>query len=144
MFRPDPKSEPRPKKRIKALKRTPLKKKPYTLKRSAIKKKPRKVTGELELFRIIYFERKGICQVTGKKINFSVNSFMHILGKGTRPDLRLKKDNILHVISDFHYNYDNNSKAKTLERYPAAEWIYELKDQLKEKYRAAATGNKAI
>jgi hypothetical protein len=107
---------------------------PIVVKRSFIKPKPRKTTGEYTLFLKIYAERKGICQITGEQIPFNINSFLHILGKGAYPSLRLLENNILMVKSEIHHLYDNSSKEKLLEKYPRAYIIYELKDKLRYEY----------
>lgn len=94
----------------------------------------RKPTGEYKLFLEIYAERKGICQITGKQLQFDIWSFLHILSKGAYSSLRLCEENILLVDRDIHDLYDHSSKEKLLEKYPAAIMIYELKDKLRYKY----------
>lgn len=108
--------------------------KTYPVRSSQIKNKPRKATGELQLFMSIYAECKGICQITKKQIPFDVNSFMHILGKGAYPSLRLERTNILMVDKRIHDLYDNQGKEKLLRQFPEASIIYELKDKLRSKY----------
>lgn len=114
-FNPDPKKYSQPKQ-------------PKKLKRE------RKVTGELALFKEIFIERKGVCEITGQKIEFHPISFMHILAKGAYPRFRLKKDNILMVIPDIHELYDNGSKEYLLSVYPEAIIIFEEKELLKIEY----------
>ena len=56
----------------------------------------RKPTGELELFKEIWYERKHICADCGSEIRFfSHSNFHHILAKSREPKLRLVKENIL-------------------------------------------------
>ena len=99
-----------------------------------IKTKIRKPTGELQLFLKRYSECKGLCQITNKQIPFSVDCFMHILGKGSYPSLRLNEDNFLFVNSRIHQLYDCEGKEKLLREFPEAIVIYELKDKLRANY----------
>ena len=99
-----------------------------------IKPKVRKPTGELQLFLKRYSECKGLCQITNQQIPFSVDCFMHILGKGSYPSLRLNEDNFLFVNSRIHQLYDCEGKEKLLREFPEAIVIYELKDKLRANY----------
>ncbi len=119
-MRSDPKPEPR-------------KKKPKTfLKRTPIKKSFRKATGELIFFKTRYIELKGKSQLTDKWLPFDIKHFAHVLSKGSRPDLRLNRNNIVHAEFDFHFSYDNNSKAETLKLYPQSTWVFDLREKLKQ------------
>ena len=104
------------------------------IKSKQIKPKIRKPTGELQLFLKRYSECKGLCQITNKQIPFSVDCFMHILGKGSYPSLRLNEDNFLFVNSRIHQLYDCEGKEKLLREFPEAIIIYELKDKLRANY----------
>lgn len=94
----------------------------------------KKPTGELQMFKEVFKERGGKCQVTGRVIEFHPMSFLHILSKGAYPAFRLKKENIYMVIPDIHDLYDNASKLHLLSKYPKAEIIYHKKDELKIEY----------
>lgn len=94
----------------------------------------RKPTGELNLFLKIYADRKGICEITGKQLAFDVSCFMHILGKGSYPSLRLMEENIMMVDKAIHDLYDNQARDKLLVKYPTANVIYERKEKLKFNY----------
>lgn len=94
----------------------------------------KKPTGELAVFKEIYVEQKGCCKITGKKIDFHPDCFMHILSKGAYPNFRLYKKNIWFVEDEIHYLYDNSSQEKLLQHYPGAIKIYEQKDVLKIEY----------
>lgn len=98
------------------------------------KNKPRKPTGELQLFLKIFADCKGICQITKKQIPFDISSFMHILGKGSYPSLRLERSNIIFCDKRIHDLYDNQGKEKLLRQFPEASIIYQLKDELRSKY----------
>lgn len=97
-------------------------------------KKARKVTGELDLFREIFTERGGRCEITGEKLVFDPWCFAHILGKKAYPKFRLLKENIAMVKADLHTLYDNGSQEKLLEKYPGAIEIYHRKESLKTLY----------
>src|SRR3990167_8942930 len=99
--------------------------------KTGIKQKIKEPTGELKVFKEIYVERVGKCQVTGEKILFHPISFMHILSKGSNPRLRLRKENIYMVIPEIHDLYDNGSREHLISIYPKAKKIYELKEKLK-------------
>ena len=101
---------------------------------SQIKNKPRKPTGELQLFMKIFAECKGVCEITNKQIPFNVSSFLHILGKGAYPSLRLVRENIKFVDPRIHDLYDNQGREKLLKQFPEAVIIYELKDELRSRY----------
>jgi len=103
-------------------------------KKKGLKQKERKPTGELALFKEIFLERNGKCQITGRDVIFDPMSFMHILSKGAYPKFRLKKENILLVEPEIHYIYDNSDKETLLFEYPKAKIIYEIKEELKIEY----------
>lgn len=123
-FNPQPKSYSKPKEK------------------KGLKQKPKAPTGELELFKKIYEKRKGLCGITKEWIPFHVESFMHILSKGSAPSFRLEEYNILMVQREIHRLYDNSSKEKLLEKYPKAAIIYEIKEMLKERYDNYAKNKK--
>jgi hypothetical protein len=107
-----------------------------------VKSQERKPTGELELFKKIYEQRKGICAITKEWVPFHVESFMHVLSKGAFPSFRLEEYNILLVQREVHRLYDNSSREKLLEKYPSAVIIYDLKDALKQRYKWYADNKK--
>ena len=74
------------------------------------------------------------CELTGKPLDFNVNCFAHILGKGAYPSFRLYKPNIIMVQARVHHLYDNSSKEKLLAEFPQAVKIYEAKDKLRYEY----------
>jgi len=97
-------------------------------------KKGRKTTGEIVLFRQIYTERRGKCEITGAKLEFHPIHFLHILAKGPYPKFRLRKDNIIMAITEIHHLYDGGSREYLLSMYPKAAIIYDKKDRLKMEY----------
>src|SRR3990167_10654357 len=110
-FRPDPKvySQPKPPK--------------------GLKQKAKEPTGELTLFRIIFLERGGKCEITGHHIEFHPGCFGHILSKGSHPKFRLYKKNIIMCLQEIHQLYDCSSKEYLLSVYPKAKIIYDLKEE---------------
>ena len=94
----------------------------------------KKPTGELAMFKAIFLELKGKCEITGNTIEFHPISFAHILSKGAYPSFRLKRSNIIMVMPEIHELYDNASKLHLLSKYPAAEVIYERKEKLIQEY----------
>lgn len=97
-------------------------------------KRARKATGELELFKSIYVELNGKCQITGKQLPFNVCNFAHALSKKAYPSFRLLRENICHCDPQIHFLYDNSSKEKLLAYEPRAILLYELKDKLRYLY----------
>jgi hypothetical protein len=96
--------------------------------------KPKGPTGELVVMKEVYLERKGVCQVTGQKIEFHPKNCLHVLSKGAYPRFRLYKKNIVLAIDDVHDLYDNSSREFLLSKYPKAKLIYDLKDELRIEY----------
>jgi hypothetical protein len=84
------------------------------------------------LFLKIYEETKGRCEVTGQWQPFNPKNFAHLIAKGSRPDLRLVRENVAHVLFDIHYAYDSLGKEALLEQYPEAQLMYDRKEKLKE------------
>lgn len=95
------------------------------------KRKANGGTGELALFVEIYREAKGCCEITGQWQPFDPKNFAHLLSKGTRPDLRLERSNVKHILYDYHYAYDNMGKEDVLKQFPEAAVLYEWKEKLK-------------
>jgi len=112
----------------------PYEKKYSTPKEKKTISKKREPSGELTLFRQIYEQRKGLCQVTWQRVDFHPTSFLHVLSKGAYPRFRLYKKNIVMTLPDIHHLYDNGSKEYLLSIYPKAIFIYDLKDELKTEY----------
>lgn len=124
MFRPDPKPEPREKKKRKPLKRSPLK----------YKKEP---TGERNVFAEILKERGAISQISGTRIGFmSPANFIHVLAKGQNkfPKFKLYKKNIIIGTWNEHHQYDNGSHEE-LRKNPLWKWVFKLRDELIEEYK---------
>lgn len=95
------------------------------------KRKSNGGSGEAKLFVEIYKELKGRCEISGEYLTYDPKNFMHILSKGSRPDLRLSRDNVRHVKFEYHYGYDNVPKDIFLKEYPEAAIIYEWKEEAK-------------
>ena len=90
----------------------------------------RKKTGELELFKEIWAERPHKCSVCGEVLPvFTVRFFAHVLSKGSRPDLRLEKENILIMCYPHHWTYDHATNRAVDD--PLYNKVFELKEKLK-------------
>ncbi len=105
-FRPDPKPP----------KREPKSKKPLV--RTAIKKKF-VVTGEKDVFEIIWSEREHICTNCKTYLGEDAQAwfFAHIKSKKKFPELRLEKTNIMLHCLICHHEYDNGTKEKYNKRF---------------------------
>lgn len=89
---------------------------------------------EKDIFLEIWEEREHVSELTGAALTSEplAQYFAHILPKGTYPELRLKKDNIILVTLDEHYQIDHQThKAK---EHPQLKRFFELQQQLKERY----------
>tara|TARA_R110000751_G_scaffold291829_1_gene399005 strand:+ start:1805 stop:2257 length:453 start_codon:yes stop_codon:yes gene_type:complete len=108
------------------------KRKASPIKKSKIKKVYKK-TGELQLFKEIWEERTRVCFVSGETLKgFSVQSFAHILPKGSYPSLRLSKLNIVLLTPENHYKYDHQvDKAKEDSRFDK---LFCLRQELTSEY----------
>lgn len=124
MFRPYPKSGPKPKKEKKPIKRTPLKKK-------------FKKTGQIEIFEEIAAEREWRCYVTGNVLKeLKPINFMHVLAKGLNkyPKMKLHKPNIQLVEDDVHFRWDHCPRSE-LYKDPRFDKLFDLELRLKREYK---------
>jgi hypothetical protein len=98
-------------------------------------KRARKVTGELELFKEIWEERKHVSYVSGVELGeFNVCFFAHILSKGAYPRYRLRKDNIILLTFDEHQLLDFASHK--INGDPNWDEVMYLKEKLKKEYNS--------
>ncbi len=84
----------------------------------------KKVTGELELFKEIWTERKHVSHFSGALIaEFDVEYFMHVLPKGKNqyPHFKLYKKNIVLGTRDEHYMHHN---------IPRSEWPANFRNEI--------------
>lgn len=103
-------------------------------KKMPVKVKRHKVSGEMEVFKMIWEERPHHCQVC--KVNLPVFdhwNYAHCLAKSTYNKFRLLKENIILMCRDCHTQYDTGSTKDD----PKFEWVLELKQKLKMKYYGA-------
>lgn len=83
------------------------------LDKKKLKRRPQS-TGELAVFKSIWLERPHVCVKCGRVLEEPPKAgyFSHIKSKGSRPDLRLDKDNIelvclaCHARHEFGFNYE--------------------------------------
>lgn len=95
--------------------------------------------GERPLFEQIAKERPHICFVTRRRVNvykkdgsLDVRCFVHVVSKGSRPDLRLLKENIQIALPMVHTIYDrgNERERKEMEKYEGWGKLLELHDKI--------------
>lgn len=104
-----------------------------------LKKGKREPSGELAMFKEIFLERNGVCEITGLSIDFHPISFAHILPKSHYERFRLNKKNIIMVIPEIHLLLDGGTKEQLLKKYPKAAKIYDLREELKQQYNLLST-----
>ena len=109
-------------------------------------KKPKvaKNYGEKLVFEMITNEREHVSFISGVHVPCIAHNFAHVLAKGKYPKLRLKKDNIVLLSQDEHYQFDfgtEESRKKyadkmLLEHNVVVDWqkLYDYKEKLKKKY----------
>jgi 5-methylcytosine-specific restriction endonuclease McrA len=90
--------------------------------------KKRKKTGELELFKTIWAEKKRwACQNCNKPLGsqMSVGYMSHIIPKGKAPELRLERENIKVVCFPCHnlYEFGTLDKLKDF-KLTDEQWAY--------------------
>jgi len=99
----------------------------------------RKVTGEGKVFAEIIAERsiggKTYSQVNGELIeNPNHTNCAHLLSKKMFPEFRTRKDNIVILTFDQHYELDMGLKSK-LQKDPKWNWVWEKIEELKQEYK---------
>lgn len=106
-----------------------------------LSKKPfkfvKKSTGEKIVFEQIWNERPHVSQISGEPIREAkAINFMHVLAKGQNkyPKFKLLKQNILLVTDQEHHYWDN--QRDMVENDARWLWVYQLENDLKEKYKA--------
>jgi len=112
----------------------PISNKPSkSIKRTSIKSKFPKPTGELQLFKEIWEERKHVSEISGQPLGeFNVHMFSHILTKGAYKKFRLRKDNIKLVTPEEHDLWEfHRDKIK---ENPAWGWVYTRYEELRYEY----------
>ena len=90
---------------------------------------------QLDLFREIWLEREHKSIVSGTPLYFDVQCFAHVLGKGSYPGFKLKKENIVLMTPPEHHVYDARTDlARTIEGFDK---VFELADKLRTEYHEA-------
>lgn len=88
------------------------------------------VDTDLAFFREIWAEREHKCEVTGEELNeFNVAYFSHVLTKGAYPAFRHKKENIVLMTPDIHFEWEFTDRKN-----PKLAWVKDLAQALKEEY----------
>jgi len=97
----------------------------YQVKRKPLKKVKKQPTGEYNVFLEIWDEREHVCVNCKQDLDRFVDEetgspspmlFSHIKSKGSRPDLRLDKNNIELLCPDCHHIYEFCGKEEFLKR----------------------------
>ena len=102
----------------------------------AKRKKKKKVykdkgTEQRDMLIEIWAEREHISELSGQHLgdDMSVWFFAHILPKGTYPDMKLNKDNIMLLTPEEHYRVDHETHLAKLE--PLYKPFFDKFDELK-------------
>lgn len=90
----------------------------------------KKYTGELDLFKEIWDERKHVSEISGKPVLFDPKCFHHILTKGAYPELRLNKDNIIILTKSEHNDIHSKSLDDLIKMNNSWNVIYEKREKL--------------
>jgi len=105
------------------------------------KKTPkRKNTGELEVFRILFQQRKQVCFLTGESLSKYKDSkmfhhlFHHVLPKGLYAKFRLNPKNIVMLKPNVHHDVENMAHSDLLIKYENYDKLLSLKVKLKQEY----------
>lgn len=94
----------------------------------------RKVTKELAVFLEIWNERPHMSEISGRYIReFSPYCFSHVLTKGSHPEMRLNKLNIVIVTPQEHRMWE--TEGFRLVNIPEWDWKFKLKEFLKTRAR---------
>ena len=96
----------------------------------------RKNTGELPIMLEIWEERGPFSQVSGEHLGeFNVSFMAHILPKGQNkyPKFKLKKENIIIISFDEHFQFDHQKKS--IINQELWQWVFQLEESLKEEYK---------
>lgn len=115
----------------------PEKKKLKPLKRTPIKYKP-KNTGQVDVFEEIAEEREWACFVTGATLReLTATQFMHVLPKALNkyPKMKLYKKNIVLATDEVHHAWDHTDR-KAIRQDPRYKKLFDLEAELKEEYKS--------
>jgi hypothetical protein len=91
-----------------------------------------KPSGELELFKKIWSERPHVSEISGKPLGkFNVCYFSHVISKGSRPDLRDLKENILLMTFEEHQLWEFGTRQQIADSGIDFSKAYERKEKIK-------------
>jgi len=85
---------------------------------------------ELDLFKEIWLEREHKCSVCGEPLPIFYHGYMsHCISKGSRPDLKLLKENIDILCLDDHRLWENSKwYIKPMGKW---KWLFNKYERLK-------------
>ena len=102
--------------------------------RTPIKAKFKAPTGQLEVFKEIWNERKHVSEVSGSPLMFDVQCFHHILTKQAYPKFLLFKPNIILLTRDEHRQIHALSFEDLIKKDSRWAMVQERYQKLKEMY----------
>lgn len=109
--------------------------KPTPKKKNGTKRPKPKDNRQQQMFIEIWEEREHKSELSGKYLGDEMNAwfFAHILSKGSYPHLKFRKDNIILVTQEEHWQLDQNTHlAKQDTLYKA---YFDKAEQLKQENR---------
>lgn len=104
-------------------------------KESQLHKRTKNKKSQIELFQEIWNERDHVSELSGKYLGDEMNSwfFAHILSKGSNPQLKFNKENIMLVTQEEHWQLDQNTHLAKQD--PLYKPFFDKAEELKIKYR---------
>ena len=102
--------------------------------KTKIKTKFKAPSGQLEVFKELWNERKHVSEVSGKPLMFDVQCFHHILTKQAYPKFLLFKPNIILLTRDEHRQIHAFSFEDLIKKDSRWSMVQERYQKLKEMY----------
>lgn len=104
-------------------------------KESQLHKRIKNKKSQIELFQEIWNERDHVSELSGKYLGDEMNAwfFAHILSKGSNPQLKFNKENIMLVTQEEHWQLDQNTHLAKQD--PLYKPFFDKAEKLKIKYR---------
>lgn len=103
-------------------------------KESQIGKRTKNKKSQIELFQEIWNEREHVSELSGKYLGDEMNAwfFAHILSKGSNPQLKYNKENIMLLTQDEHWQVDQNTHLAKQD--PLYKPFFDKAEKLKQKH----------
>lgn len=105
-------------------------------------KKVKQSNSQKELFIEIWEEREHVSELSGKYLGDEMNAwfFAHILSKGSNPQLKYNKENIMLVTQEEHWQLDQNTHLAKQD--PLYKPFFDKAEELKTKFMILSILNK--